>query len=146
MAGNGVRSAVRELLQVMAMWFGLGEPGTDGRRTPPEQRAAYMFVQTAAAVALGATAALVYALVRDQPVPVDWPAPYLPLFVPLAIAVARRPAASLWTLAAAVPAGGLVIVAVLTMVPGTGFWAWFSALSAGALAAATFFGAVSPRR
>ncbi|MCO8276281.1 hypothetical protein M1L60_37455 [Actinoplanes sp. TRM 88003] len=146
MAGNGVRSAIRELLQVTAMWFGLGEPDPANGRTPPEQRAAYLFVQTLAAVVLGVTAAIVYLVVKGGPVPAGWPVPYLPLFVPLAIAVARRPATSLWLLAAAVPAGALVTVVVATMIPSTGFWAWFSAVAAGALAAATFFGAVSPRR
>nr|WP_221381845.1 hypothetical protein [Actinoplanes polyasparticus] len=145
MAGDGVRSGIRELLQVTAMWFGLGEPEADGRKGPAGQRATYLFVQTAAAVVLGVAAAAVFILVRDEPVPADWPVPYLPLFVPLAIAVARHPAAAPLPLAAAVPAGALVTVVVMAMVPGTTFWPWFTAFAAGALGAGTIFGAVSPR-
>jgi hypothetical protein len=138
MAGDGVRG----LLQVAAAWFGLGDPPADGGT---RLRPTYLFVQTAAAVALGAVAAVVYIVVEGTSVPTDWAVPYLPLFGPLAIAVARRPGTALWPLAAAVPAGGLVTVVVLTMVPGTTFWPWFSAVSAGALAAGTLFGALSPR-
>src|SRR5690349_12763768 len=114
MAGNEVRSAIRELVRVTAMWFGLGEPASEGDPNAPERRAAYVFMQTTAAVALGAVTALVYIGFKGGPVPADWPAPYLPLFVPLAIAVARRPAIGVWLLAAAVPAGGLVTVLVMT--------------------------------
>ncbi|MEU8820967.1 hypothetical protein [Actinoplanes sp. NPDC048796] len=144
----GVRVAVRELLQVTGMWLGMGEPDGDGDGAPAPARtgAAFMAVQTLAAVVLGALLAGVWALLFQQQVRTLFLLGYLPLLVPLAIGVARHPAAAVAPLAGALPAGALAVVAVRAATGGgDGFWWWFLAFAAGALAAGVVFGAISAR-
>ncbi|WP_249997911.1 hypothetical protein [Actinoplanes sp. M2I2] len=146
MARDDARTPVRELLQVLTMWFGWGEPEPGDGAAPAGRRAGYLLVQTVAAVVLGLLAALIFLGVRGGPVPVGWPAPYVALFVPLAIAVARRPADAPLPLAAGLVAGALIAAVVLVALPGSGFWLWFGALAAGSLAAGAVFGAIAGRR
>ncbi|XVU27480.1 hypothetical protein ACQPZJ_10730 [Actinoplanes sp. CA-054009] len=148
MNGVGGRAAVRELLQVTGMWLGMGEPDGDGTPAPPPRAGAgFMAVQTLAAVALGALLAGTWSVFFRSEVRTLVLVGYLPLIVPLAIGVARRPRAAAGPLAGALPAGALA-VAVARAVPaaGDGFWWWFLAFAAGALAAGTVFGALSPRQ
>ncbi|GAA0518804.1 hypothetical protein Ade02nite_78450 [Paractinoplanes deccanensis] len=154
MGGNwGVRAAARELVEVTAMWLGMGEPGTDpgtgpqAPPAPPRPGAAFMVVQTLAAVALGALLAGAWAIFFERDVRTLYLAGYLPLLVPLAIGVARRPAAAAVPLAAALPVGALTVVALRALpAAGDGFWWWFLAFAAGALTAGATFGAVTARR
>ncbi|SNY50824.1 hypothetical protein [Paractinoplanes atraurantiacus] len=147
MISGGVRAAVRELLQVTGMWLGMGEPDGDGAPEPPRAGALFMAVQTLAAVALGAALAGAWALFFQQQVRTLFLLGYLPLLVPLAIGIARRPAAAAVPLAVALPVGGLAVVAVrAASAGGDGFWWWFLAFAAGALAAGPVFGALSARR
>ncbi|XVV14693.1 hypothetical protein ACQP2X_10275 [Actinoplanes sp. CA-131856] len=142
-----VRTAVRELLQVTGMWLGMGEPEGDGTTAPPPRAGAgFMAVQTLAAVALGALLAGAWSVFFRSEVRTLFLVGYLPLIVPLAIGVARNPRAAVVPLAGALPAGALAVVAVRAVpAAGNGFWWWFLAFAAGALAAGTVFGARSTR-
>ncbi|MFF5083036.1 hypothetical protein ACFY36_38835 [Actinoplanes sp. NPDC000266] len=142
-----VRVAVRELLQVTGMWLGMGEPDDAGAPAPPRAGAGFMAVQTVAAVALGALLAGAWSVFFQSEVRTLFLVGYLPLIVPLAIGVARQPRAAAGPLAGALPVGALAVV-VVRAVPGAGdgFWWWFLAFAAGALAAGTVFGALSARR
>jgi hypothetical protein len=145
----GTRAAWRELLQAMSMWFGLGEPDSEGT-APPARTAGYMVIQTLAAVMLGALLAgarEVWAHYFDRDFDALFLPGYVPLMLPLVIAVARRPADAVAPLAAALPAGVLVVVAVrVASVGAQGFWWWFLAAAAGVLIAGAVFGALSARR
>ncbi|GAB2589550.1 hypothetical protein Aab01nite_41450 [Paractinoplanes abujensis] len=144
MGDNGARQGIRELVQVAMMWLGFGEP--EESAAPARTGAAFLLVQTVAAIVLAIAAGVIYAAVKEDAVPATWPLPYLLLVLPLAIAVARRPGAAPLPLAAALPAGALTAAAALALLPGSGFWAWFTALAAAALTAGAAFGAVAARR
>ncbi|MBL7256656.1 hypothetical protein [Paractinoplanes lichenicola] len=145
MGENGTRQGIKEFAQVATMWLGFGEPDTPGA-VPARPGALFMIVQTVAAVAVGAVVAVIRATLTDRELPASFPLPYLLLAIPLAIAVARHPAASPIPLTAALPSGALVAVLALIALPGDGFWHWFAALSAAALVAGAAFGAVADRR
>ena len=145
---GGVRMAVRELLQVTGMWFGLGEPDTGDRPASPAAGAGYLTMQTLAAVMLAALVAVGRSALVDRAMPAGFPAPYLIVVIPLAIAVARHPAAAPVPLAAALPAGALAALAARFVLDGplTGFWWWFTTFAVGALVAGAVFGALANRR
>lgn len=130
------------------MWFGLGEADVEGRPVPRSTGALFMLVQTLAATALGAGIAAIWATLFDRTVPVTFPPGYLVLFVPLAIGVARRPQAAVVPAAVGLLTGAVVTVATRAALAGamTGFWWWFTALAAGAIAAGVVFGALAARK
>jgi FtsH-binding integral membrane protein len=137
-----MRHAVRELLDVAGLWFGLGEPA---RGQPVRRGAAFLTVQTLAAISLAALVAAVVSALRQPGLAAgSLPAAYVILAIPLAVAVASRPAGSVLPLAAALPAGAVagVVTHLLLAAWGDGFWPAFGAASAGVLVAGAVFGAL----
>ena len=130
------------------MWFGLGEPDARGGPVPRSTGALFMLVQTLAAAALGAAVAAIWAALSGRTVPVTFAPGYLPLLVPLAIGVARRPHAAVVPAAAGLLTGAVVTVAIRAALANgsDGFWWWFTALAAGALAAGVVFGGLAARK
>ncbi len=137
------RRAAREIWPLVTMWLGLGMPDTE--ETPVRRGAAFLLIQTAVVVALGAAIAAGWPLLTGNDVTRGAPVGLFVLVLPLAAGVARTPPRLGVALAASVPAG--IVAAALSwwIASATlhGFWRWFAALAPAALVAGPIFGAFS---